>query len=51
MSLAQCEMTDYDCNTVTQMPKYNHAENSPGMEHNGSTFSESEGKNSKRTPL
>lgn len=30
MSLAECEMTDCNSDTVTQMLKYNQAQNSPG---------------------
>lgn len=45
VSLAECEMTgcDSDTVTVTQMLKYNQAQNSPGTENISSMFWESKG--------
>ena len=50
MSLAECEMTGWDCDSdiVTQMPKYNQTQNRPGIENINIVFWESKGKNSKR---
>lgn len=48
MSLAECEMTGCDCDIVTQMLKYNQAQNRPSKENTGCMFWNSKGKNSKR---
>ena len=44
VSLAECEMTGCGSDIVTQMPKYNQAENRPALENINSMFWKSKGK-------